>query len=376
MKLFQTGEIILNTYEVLELLNSGGMGNVYKAKHLKIPKVFAIKQLKLDQYKSLFIGSFISEISILRSLKHPNISKFYDSFYFNDNFFYVMEFIEGEDIKTFFKNNPDLSEERILKYFIMSLNAIDYLHSKSIIHRDIKPSNVLIDFKKDMVKIIDFGISNFLNRNIVFVSPGYSPPEQYHTFPPKPYNDIFSLGMTFLEALSCQKPYEQKNTFDREIHKKYVENAVEKIKNKVSQSFLDIILKCVESEPEKRFQQISEIMEKLRSEKFTIDNTYLIEFNNYLEYVEKVFQKVEETFREKLGRNLIELEIEKSVDMMVIKIFDMNQLSIFLIFDLQEILVYVVPYLSKGFLAIKADMQKVGEDELVAELLKIAGYNS
>ncbi|MCX7758162.1 MAG: serine/threonine protein kinase [bacterium] len=370
MKVFNTGEIIFNTYEILELLNSGGMGNVYKVRHLKIPKIFAIKQLKLEHYKNLFIESFISEISILRLIKYPNISKFYDSFYFNNNFFYVMEFIEGEDIKTYFRKNNDLPEEKILKYFIMSLNAIDYLHSKSIIHRDIKPSNIMVDFQNDSVKIIDFGISNFLNNNIVFVSPGYSPPEQYQKLPPQPYNDIFSLGMTFLEIISNIKPFEQKSNFDKELHKSYLEKATEKSKEKISDMFLKVLLKCVELDPSKRFQTISEIISTLNKDNLKIDNTYLIEFNKYIEKVEMISKNIEKIFQDTFAKNFMGYEIQKSVDMMIIKIFDINEISIFFIFNQQELLIYLVPSLSKGSLVEKVDLENIDEKNILAKVLQ------
>ncbi|MCS7244090.1 MAG: serine/threonine-protein kinase [Candidatus Calescibacterium sp.] len=373
MKVFNTGEIIFNTYEVLELLNSGGMGNVYKVRHLKIPKIFAIKQLKLEQYKNLFIESFISEISILRLIKHPNISKFYDSLYFNNNFFYVMEFIEGEDIKTYFRKNNDLSEEKILKYFIMSLNAIDYLHSRSIIHRDIKPSNIMVDFQNDSVKIIDFGISNFLNNNIIFVSPGYSPPEQYQRLPPQPYNDIFSLGMTFLEIISNIKPFEQKSNFDKELHKNYLEKATEKSKEKISDIFLRVLLKCVELDPSKRFQTISEIISTLNKDNLKIDNAYLIEFNKYIEKVERISKNIEKIFQDTFAQNFMGYEIQKSVDMMIIKIFDTNEISIFFIFDKQELLIYLVPSLSKGYLVEKVDLENIDENNILAKVLELGG---
>ncbi|MFN3477876.1 MAG: serine/threonine-protein kinase, partial [bacterium] len=284
MRIFNPGEIIFNTFEVIELLNSGGMGNVYKVRHLKIPFVFALKQLKLPfkESKDIMIQSFISEISILRSLKHPNISKFYDSFYSNGNFFYVMEFIEGKDIKSFFNDLNDISEERILKYFYMCLNAVEYLHSRNIIHRDIKPSNIMIDFIQDVVKIIDFGIANFLGGNVTFVSPGYSPPEQYQNLPYKPYNDIFSLGITFLEIISGVKPKEQNFYFNNILHNEFIVIVKDLARKKISQRFLDILLRCVETNPENRFQTVNEIILELTRNNFKIDNLYLANFSEYV----------------------------------------------------------------------------------------------
>ena len=372
-KIFKEGEIIFNTYEVVELLNSGGMGNVYKVKHLKIPKFFALKQLKVEQYRNVFIESFISEISILKFLKHPNIAKFYDSFYYNNNFFYVMEFIEGTDIRDFFKKN-DVNEEKIYKYFIMSLNAIDYLHSKSIIHRDIKPSNILIDYETDMIKVIDFGISNLLSSQVVFVSPGYSPPEQYQKLSPQPFNDIFSLGMTFLELISGIKPENHKNGFDILSHQKYVEMAVNKSKDKVSPLFLDILRKCVEIDynPPKRFQNTQEIISKLANYNFKIDNSYIVDFYDYISKVESFFDKVENLFKDYFGKRFIGNEIQRAIDMMIIKVVDTVDFSVFLFFEGKKLMVYLVPLLGKSVLVEEQEIDRL-EANVILKAMEIGG---
>lgn len=370
MRIFNVGEVIYNTYEVLELVNTGGMGNIYKVRHLKIPKIFALKQLKLEGYKNLFIESFISEISILNSLRHPNISRFYDSFYFNQNFFYVMEFIEGSDIKTYFSNGFD--EEKLIKYFIMSLNAIDYLHSKSIIHRDIKPSNIMIDKNLNIVKIIDFGISNFLKRNMVFVSPGYSPPEQYQSTSPHPTNDIFSLGVTFLEIISGVKPYNQKNHFDPSFHRDYVNYSINQAKSKISNTMIDVITKCVEIDQSKRFQNISDIISYLNQWNIKIDNSYLVNFYTNLAKSQKIFDEIEEKIKINITKNFLNYEIQKNMDIMIIKIFDMNEITIYFILEDSKLSVYYISTFSRQIIE-QIDMESLDIDKLLSRVLEVGG---
>lgn len=368
MKIFNPGEIIFNTFEVIELLNAGGMGNVYKVKHLKIPFIFALKQLKLSfkETKDIMIQSFISEISILRSLKHPNISKFYDSFYFNGNFFYVMEFIEGKDIKSYFRDLRNIEEEKILKYFHMCLNAIGYLHSRNIIHRDIKPSNIMIDFTQDMVKIIDFGISNFFGRNIAFVSPGYSPPEQYQNLPQKPYNDIFSLGITFLEIVTGIKPKEHNIHFNEDLHNEFITTVKDLAKEKISQKFLNILLRCVEINPQNRFQTINDIVVELIRNNFKIDNTYLTNFNEFIKKVENVFNQIEDNFSSIFAN--MEYVVQKNVDFMNVKIFDTNEYNLFFIFKENKLMIYFVPFLGKGILIKEMDIDNIDKKEITESL--------
>jgi len=354
MKTLNKGEVIFNTYEVLDLIDQGGMGNIYKVKHLKIPKIFALKQLKIESNKDILLSSFISEISILNRIKHPNILKIYDSFHYKDNFFYTMEFIEGQNIKKYFLQN-DIQEEKILKYFSMSINALNYLHSKSIIHRDIKPSNILIDNLQDIVKIIDFGISNIVNRDFIFLTPGYSPPEQYQKEQPKPENDIFSLGITFLEILSQSKPPE--NLIDYE---KYIKESLLKAREKVSESFLDIIKKCVEIDINKRFKNTQQIISIL-SQKFKIDNQYIAEFNQHYQKVEKIINLIERKIESSFKKGFY--EVSKFVDILLIKVFEINEFSIYFLFERESIEIYFSSYFEKSTL-----MEKISYPDLESDL--------
>ncbi len=353
IRIYSKGETLGNTYEILELINSGGMGNVYKVKHNKINKILALKQLKILDYitdKRILIESFISEVSILISLRHPNIAKYYDSFFYNDDFFYVMEYIDGFNIKDYFFYNSlkEAKEEIVINLLFQALEALDYIHQKNIIHRDLKPSNLLIT-NKNILKIIDFGISKSIRKDLVFSTPGYSPPEQISNIESLPANDIFSLGITFLELLSNLTP--PPNIKEINEYNNYIRMCNNSLKLVISKPLLDIFNNMVEYDYKKRYQNIDSIKKDLLKNGFKFDNNYITNFNIKVQKISEIFNLIENNLNNNLKKlNLMgEINLKKNIDIMEYTIYNGNNLKIIVDIKEEEDNEFLVIYLIRQF---------------------------
>ena len=227
------GCILDNRYIIKRYISSGGFGITYEALDNRLNTRVAIKELfskgindrnnsnviilgnNESQFKALK-KRFIIEAQRLCSLSHPNIVRVTDVFEANDTAYFVMDYIEGSTLS----NTPlPLSEEVVRKYLDQILNAIKFIHERSILHLDIKPANIMLD-RNDNIILIDFGasrINNPVNDNndglsnttsYISYSPGYAPLEQ--VFPGKveldTYTDIYALGATLYHLLIGRKP--------------------------------------------------------------------------------------------------------------------------------------------------------------------------
>jgi serine/threonine protein kinase len=208
------GEVLDGRFEVRRLVKSGGMGAVYKVNdRLLGGKTFAVKQIRpsadpkeFQQAKSHFIG----EIGVMQSLHHPNIPKIISSFFRDDSFFFVMEFVDGIDLSCYRKKhgNPGLPVEKVVGWAIQVLDALSYVHERPspITHRDIKPSNLLLDEDNNRVVLIDFGIAQATDPADGWIgTPGYAAAEQ-QIGKPVPRSDLYALAATIHELLTGVRP--------------------------------------------------------------------------------------------------------------------------------------------------------------------------
>ena len=208
---------IVHTYELLEQLGQGGMGVVYKARHINFNEIFALKRL-WEQYGSneLVKKLFFDEGRILRKLHHKNIVEVSDLFEFDGSYYIVMEYIEGRSLHEIVKRETGpIRQERAISLFKQMLEGMAFVHNQNppIIHRDIKPLNILVA-ANDALKITDFGIAKALDASgqsstLLKGTPVYMSPEQI--IAPSTVDirtDVYSLGMTFYEMLCGHTPFE------------------------------------------------------------------------------------------------------------------------------------------------------------------------
>jgi len=226
----QPGVIIRNKYQILSEIAQGGMGVVYRVRHLLWNEDRAIKLL-LDvhpraQQRS---GSILAEALVLRQLQHPNIVRVEDADVTDDDqLFIVMEYVEGESLSERIRRGP-LPWRQALELTAQACTGLSAAHEKGVIHRDIKPSNLLVTNSAghEQIKIIDFGIAKVLEdagigvarmttqTGIFIGTPDYASPEQAQGTPGSGLDartDIYSLGLVLYEMLTGARPFTAETT--------------------------------------------------------------------------------------------------------------------------------------------------------------------
>jgi serine/threonine-protein kinase len=215
------GTVLTDRYEILELIGEGGMGVVYKAKHVLMNRIVAIKML-LEDYaaKPEAMKRFEQEIKAVSSLNHPNILGVYDyGTSEKGQPFLVTEFLQGKSLEAFLNEKGKLSLEQAVPIFIQTCTGLAHAHQKGVVHRDLKPSNLmLIDYEgqNSFVKVLDFGIAKVISGDgalndltksgEIFGSPLYMSPEQCRAQPLDARSDVYSLGCVMYKCLTGMPP--------------------------------------------------------------------------------------------------------------------------------------------------------------------------
>ena len=233
--MLQVGTILHGTYRIESYLSSGGFGNTYLAKNIEFDETYAIKEFfvkgvcQRDGNSTTISVSnaentnsfeqqrekFKKEARRLRSLSNPHIVKVYDLFEENGTAYYVMDYVDGENLSTRLKRtNAPLAESAVRNYLNQILDGLEAIHNEGMFHLDIKPANIMVD-SHDVVKLIDFGASKqqsavggvTMSTGISYTN-GYAPKEQmaqsYDKF--GPWTDFYALGATVYKLLTNQDP--------------------------------------------------------------------------------------------------------------------------------------------------------------------------
>ncbi|MBS2027170.1 MAG: protein kinase [Deltaproteobacteria bacterium] len=220
------GQTINGSYEILRLLGAGGMGNVYEAKHTRLPKKFAIKVVRSDLAKDeAAFERFKREADIASSLGNKHIVEVHDWNVLPDGSPYmVMEFLTGEDLANRLGRHKRLGPDEAVQILTQVVSALESAHARGIVHRDIKPENIFlaqIDDEPDFVKLLDFGLSKIrgsqkrLTANLsVLGTPWYMSPEQARGDSDLDHRtDLYALAVVLYQVLCGRVPFEGENVY-------------------------------------------------------------------------------------------------------------------------------------------------------------------
>lgn len=277
------GKQILN-YQITELIDSGGMGTVYKAIHKQFDRIVAIKILHQQLAQNPDVRQrFKNEATTLGRLQHPNIVTLYDYIEQDTTCALIMEYVKGKPLDKYINTiSGPVPEEKAIKLFEQILQGVQYAHRLNIIHRDIKPSNFMIT-NDGNIKILDFGIAKILgNENFNLTSEGqqvgtkfYMSPEQVKGQALDRRTDIYSLGVTLFEVLTGQCPYKD-ITSEFELYNQIVEQPLPHAKSiypQVSNKMQLLISKATEKKPDNRFSDCEAFQKALHTAPVTNEIT-------------------------------------------------------------------------------------------------------
>ncbi len=207
------GRLLDNRYEILEVIGTGGMAVVYKARCHRLNRLVAIKILKDDLSRDAeFRRRFHAESQAVAMLSHPNIVNVYDVSHSERGDFIVMELIDGISLKQYMEQKGALNWREVLHFATQIAKALEHAHSRGIIHRDIKPHNIMV-LKDGSVKVADFGIARVSSAQSTLTrealgSVHYISPEQAKGSKIDYRSDLYSLGVVMYEMLTGRPPYD------------------------------------------------------------------------------------------------------------------------------------------------------------------------
>ena len=207
------GRLLDNRYEILEVLGTGGMAVVYKARCHRLNRLVAIKILKDDFLEDEeFRRRFHTESQAVAMLSHPNIVSIYDVSSSITADYIVMELVDGITLKQYMAKKGVLNWKETLHFAIQIGKALEHAHSRGIVHRDIKPHNIMV-LKNGAVKVMDFGIARMMSKGNTLTkealgSVHYISPEQAKGGRVDNRSDIYSLGTVMYEMMSGRPPYD------------------------------------------------------------------------------------------------------------------------------------------------------------------------
>lgn len=274
------GMMIGDRYEVIEKIGTGGMSDVYKAKCHKLNRFVAVKVLKQEFSENAnFVSKFKVEAQAAAGLMHPNIVNVYDVGEENGINYIVMELVEGITLKKYIEKKARLSVKEAVTIAIQIGMGIEAAHNNHIIHRDIKPQNVIIS-KEGKVKVTDFGIakaatSNTITSNVMG-SVHYTSPEQARGGFSDEKSDIYSLGITLFEMLTGRVPFNGDTTVAIAI--KQIQEEMPSPREYVDDipvSVEQIVLKCTQKSPDRRYQTMGELIDDLKKSFITPDEDFV-----------------------------------------------------------------------------------------------------
>ena len=262
------GKMLDNRYELLEVIGSGGMAIVYKAKCHRLNRLVAVKVLKSDLAEDAdFRRRFRDESQAVAMLSHPNIVSVYDVSR-GETEYIVMELIDGITLKQYMEKRGQLNWREALHFITQIMKALAHAHSRGIIHRDIKPQNIMV-LRDGSVKVADFGIACLANSANTLTqealgSVHYMSPEQARGDRTDARSDIYSAGVVLYEMLTGRLPFEGDSAVSVAIqHLSSVPLSPREINPEVPEALELICMKAMASELEKRYASADEMLADL-----------------------------------------------------------------------------------------------------------------
>jgi eukaryotic-like serine/threonine-protein kinase len=264
------GRILNSRYELQQLIGTGGMADVYRARDNLLGRAVAVKVLHPQYAKDpVFIERFRHEAQAAANLNQPNIVNVFDWGIEDSTYYIVMEYVEGRDLKAIIVAGGPLLPERAVEIAMAICLALDAAHARGIVHRDIKPQNIIVT-NEGQIKVMDFGIartaggSAMTQTGTIMGTAQYISPEQAQGRPADPRSDLYSLGVVLYEMLTGRVPFDGDNPVA--IAYKHVREdplAPSLLNPDISPELEAVVMKALAKNPENRYQTAMEMRSDL-----------------------------------------------------------------------------------------------------------------
>ncbi len=266
------GTTFARRFEIIEEIGQGGMGTVYKAYDSKIREVVALKLLKTEIASDPeIIERFRNEIKLARQVSHRHVCRMYDLGEEWLSIYISMEFVPGEDLKSFIRRSGHLTEAKAVGLARQIAEGLAEAHRIGVVHRDLKPQNVMID-KDGNAKIMDFGIARSLHTRgvtgtgVIIGTPEYMAPEQAEGRDVDHRVDLYALGAILFEMVTGRVPFEGTTPLSIVLkHRSEPPADPQTLNAQISAGLSRIILKCLAKRREDRYASAAEVVEELNA---------------------------------------------------------------------------------------------------------------
>lgn len=271
-------------YEMLGIIGQGGMGVIYKARHIVLDKLVAIKTIHSNLYTPAAMQRFQIEGKAASSLSHPNIVAVYDFgvTQFGQPYM-IMEYVNGRTLSDLLRLEGALSTKKFLEIFSQVCSALAHAHRKSIVHRDLKPGNIMLvpeGHSEESVRIMDLGIAKILaegdstpsltKTGETIGSPLYMSPEQARSLKTDYRSDLYSLGCVMYECLTGSVPFEGQTFMETLLmHMEKMPPSMKEasLGREIDPRLEKIVMRLLAKEPEQRYASMDDLLDALTNYK-------------------------------------------------------------------------------------------------------------
>jgi tRNA A-37 threonylcarbamoyl transferase component Bud32 len=274
----QPGDIIADRYRVVAPIGRGAMGTVYRAEHVQISKVMAIKLLhrELEQNPEN-VARFHREAESASRLNHPNTVHVFDFGRTKSGSLYlVMEYVDGDDLAKVLDNDGPMPFGRVAYLCAQVAGSVEDAHAAGIVHRDLKPENIVIAEGRDgeTAKVLDFGLAKLFEGNVeaqvtssgtIVGTPYYMSPEQIQGQELDGRSDVYAIGAIMYECVVGKPPFEAPNpvgVLSKHLSEEPLRPSARSPLSVPAEAD-EIILRCLEKDPDRRYQTAEEVRQAL-----------------------------------------------------------------------------------------------------------------
>ncbi len=260
-----------------QVIGEGGMGILYRARQHSLGRPVAVKVIR-DVFTASpeFVQRFRQEAELLAQVNHPNVVQVFGTGTWHGRLFYAMELVEGQDVATRLREKQNLTSDEVLHVAEGVARALSAAWKFRIVHRDIKPSNILLTPQGD-IKVADFGLAKSLripksDSRLIAGTSEYISPEQGMGKAVDIRSDIYSLGVVLYELLMGRPPFKSDGSFTFVVyqHVHSMPPPLDSLSGTIPPSVKEIIQKCLEKKPERRFQSPEELLSAIVKARSTL----------------------------------------------------------------------------------------------------------